>query len=143
MPSKIDIVKTHFEVENRHDMASMLATVVDEEPVRDEVAGKIYRGRHEVAARYQALWEAFPDFNVSPQRFTADERQVAAEAIYSGTHRGVFNGHPPTGRSFKLRILVLFSFDDDRIASEAIYLDYAGQLRQLGIAPFADSDGRS
>ena len=143
MPSKIEIVKTHFDVENRHDMAAMLATVVDEEPVRDEVAGKIYRGRHEVAARYQALWEAFPDFTVAPQRFTADEHQVAVEAIYSGTHRGVFNGHPPTGRSFKLRILVLFTFDHDRIASEAIYLDYASQLRQLGITPFADTEGRN
>src|SRR5262245_44295353 len=108
----VDMVKTHIEVENQHDMQAMLATLVDDDPVRDEVAGKVYRGSQEVAARYRALWDAFPDFNVAPQHFTVDETKVVMEAIYTGTHRGVFNGHPPSGRSFRLRIVVIFDFKD-------------------------------
>jgi steroid delta-isomerase-like uncharacterized protein len=135
--SKVDVVKTHIEVENQHDMEAMLATLVDDDPVREEVAGKTYRGRDAVAGRYQALWDAFPDFTVTPQLFVENENTVAVEAIYTGTHRGMFNGYQPTGKSFKLKIIVMFKFDGDQIASESIYLDYAGQLRQLGIADLA------
>ena len=135
--SKVDIVKTHIEVENRHDMEAMLATLVDDDPVREEVAGKTYRGRDAVAGRYQALWDAFPDFTVTPQLLVEDDNTVAMEAIYTGTHRGVFNGYQPTGNSFRLKIVVMFRFDGDQIASESIYLDYASQLRQLGIANLA------
>jgi steroid delta-isomerase-like uncharacterized protein len=132
--SKVDVVKTHIEVENQHDMDAMLATLVDDDPVREEVAGKTYRGRDAVAGRYRALWDAFPDFTVTPQLLMEDENAVAMEAIYTGTHRGIFNGHPPSGKSFRLKIVVMFKFEGDHIASESIYLDYASQLRQLAIA---------
>jgi steroid delta-isomerase-like uncharacterized protein len=135
--SKVDVVKTHIEVENQHDMQAMLATLVDEDPVREEIAGKTYRGRDAVAGRYRALWDAFPDFTVTPQLFVEDGKSVAMEAVYTGTHRGVFNGYQPTGKSFRLKIVVMFKFDGDQIASESIYLDYASQLRQLGIANLA------
>jgi steroid delta-isomerase-like uncharacterized protein len=135
--SKIDVVKTHIEVENQHDMEAMLATLVDDDPVREEVAGKTYRGRDAVAGRYRALWDAFPDFTVTPQLFVEDEKTVAMEAIYTGTHRGVFNGYAPRGESFRLKIVVMFKFEGCQIASESIYLDYAGQLRQLGLADLA------
>ena len=135
--SKIDVVKTHIEVENQHDMEAMLATLVDDDPVREEIAGKTFRGRDAVAGRYRALWEAFPDFTVTPQLFVEDEKTVAMEAIYTGTHRGVFNGYAPRGKSFRLKIVVMFKFKGYQIASESIYLDYAGQLRQLGLADLA------
>ena len=135
--SKIDVVKTHIEVENQHDMEAMLATLVDDDPVREEVAGKTYRGRDAVAGRYRALWEAFPDFTVTPQLFVEDEKTVAMEAIYTGTHRGVFNEYAPRGKSFRLKIVVMFKFKGYQIASESIYLDYAGQLRQLGLTDLA------
>ena len=69
-----------------------------------------------------------------PAPFSLLGTAVAMEAIYTGTHRGIFNGHPPSGKSFRLKIVVMFKFDGDHIASESIYLDYASQLRQLGIA---------
>ncbi len=134
--SKVDIVRTHFEVENIHDVAAMLETLRDEDPIREEIAGKTYIGQKDVADRYIALWKAFPDFNVTPTGFTENEMTVVAEAIYSGTHKGVFNGFQPKGRSFKLPIVVVFRFDSptsSKITSESIYLDYASHLRQLDL----------
>jgi steroid delta-isomerase-like uncharacterized protein len=130
---KSDIVRRHFTVENQHDMMAMLATMRDEDPVRKEIAGRTYRGREEVAARYQELWDAFPDFRVEPQNFIEGDDDVAVQAIFSGTHLGRFNGFAPTLKSFSIPILVVFRFEADRIASETIYLDYASQLRQLGL----------
>jgi steroid delta-isomerase-like uncharacterized protein len=134
---KVAIVRTHFEVENQHDMDAMLATLRDEDPIREEIAGKTYRGQRDVADRYRQLWDAFPDFNVTPTGFTENDTTVVAEAIYTGTHKGTFNGFAPTGKSFKLNIVVVFRFEtptSDKITSESIYLDYASQLRQLGLA---------
>lgn len=135
--SKVDIVKKHFAVENQHDMQAMLGTLRDEDPIREEIAGKTYRGQADVERRYRELWDAFPDFHVEPYAFTENEKTVAAEAIYTGTHKGVFNGFAPTGRSFKLKIVVVFHFESAtslKITSESIYLDAASQLRQLGLA---------
>lgn len=134
--TKVEIVKKHFEVENQHDMDAMLATLRDEDPIREEIAGKTYRGQQDVAARYRDLWNAFPDFHVNPVAFTENDKSVAAEAVYTGTHKGTYNGFPPTGKSFKLRIVVVFHFEtptSSKITSESIYLDYASQLRQLGL----------
>jgi steroid delta-isomerase-like uncharacterized protein len=136
--SKVDIVKKHFAVENQHDMQAMLDTLRDEDPIREEIAGKTFRGQADVERRYRELWDAFPDFHVEPYAFTENEKTVAAEAIYTGTHRGAFSGFPPTGKSFKLKIVVVFHFESPtspKITSESIYLDSASQLRQLGLAP--------
>jgi steroid delta-isomerase-like uncharacterized protein len=135
--SKVDIVRKHFAVENQHDMQAMLDTLRDEDPIREEIAGKTYRGQADVERRYRELWDAFPDFHVEPYAFTENEKTVAAEAIYTGTHKGVFNGFAPTGRSFKLKIVVVFHFESansPKITSESIYLDAASQLRQLGLS---------
>ena len=131
--TKIDHVRTHIEVENKHDMEAMLATLVDENPIRDEVAGQKYSGRDAVAKRYGDLWEAFPDFTVTPSGLYEDGDVVVMQADYTGTHLGVFNDHAPSGKSFNVRIVVVFDFEGDSIACETIYLDYAGQLRQLGL----------
>ena len=131
--SKIDHVKTHIEVENKHDMEAMLATLADENPIRDEVAGQKYSGHDAVAKRYGDLWVAFPDFTVTPTALYEDGEVVIMQADYTGTHKGVFNDHPPSGESFNVRIVVVFDFEGDSIACETVYLDYAGQLRQLGL----------
>ena len=132
---RVDLIEQHIEVENKHLMEEMLATLSDEDPIRDEVAGKRYDGRSAVAGRYAELWQAFPDFNVKPVRYTEQGNVVVMEAIYSGTHRGPYLGVDGSGRSFSVRLMNVFEFKEDRINSETIYIDLASQLRQLGITP--------
>ena len=126
-------VREHIDAENRHDMAAMLATLADEDPVRDEVAGCVYRGGAQVSGRYADLWQAFPDFNVTPVELLEGDGVCTMLADYTGTHAGVYLGFAPTGRRFELRIAVVFRFLEGEIASETIYADLAGQLRQLGL----------
>jgi steroid delta-isomerase-like uncharacterized protein len=132
--SRQSIVREHIETENRHDMAAMLATLADDDPIRDEVAGKLYRGEKDVAGRYAELWRAFPDFAVTPIELHESSDAVIMQANYSGTHRGPYRGQSGTGRTFNCRIAVLFRFSGRRISSETIYMDLAGQLRQLGLS---------
>ena len=135
MGSKVDRVLEHLAVENQHNMEAMLATLDDEDPVRDEVAGSCYTGRENVAARYAALWTAFPDFNVFPRRLIENGDSVVMLADYSGTHRGQYGEYAPAGRSFLVRITNIIDFKGDRISRETIFMDSASQLRQLGLLP--------
>jgi steroid delta-isomerase-like uncharacterized protein len=136
--SKIDVVLEHLAVENRHDMDAMLATLADDNPIRDEVSGKCYVGRENVATRYAELWAAFPDFNVFPRRLVEQGRSVVMLADYSGTHRGLLRSihgdFEPTGRSFNVRIVNVIDFVDDKISRETIFMDAVSQLMQLGLS---------
>lgn len=138
---RVQLIERHIEVENKHLMDEMLATLSDEDPIRDEVAGKRYEGREAVAGRYAELWGAFPDFNVEPVRFTEQNAVVVMEAIYTGTHWGNYLGVCGSGRSFSVRLINVFEFNENRINSETIYIDLASQLRQLGINPTRPSSG--
>ena len=86
------MVREHIVTENRHDTAAMLATLADEDPVRDEVSGKKYRGQSDVAARYEELWRAFPDFTVTPTALHDSGSVVVMQADYVGTHKGPYRG---------------------------------------------------
>ncbi len=130
---RVDLIERHIEVENQHLMEEMLATLADEDPVRDEVAGSRYLGREAVSKRYAELWSAFPDFRVQPVRFTEQGDVVVMEANYSGTHRGTYLGHEGSGKSFSVRLINVFTFKEGKIESETIYIDLASQLRQLGL----------
>lgn len=135
MGKKTDVVLLHIAVENEHDMDAMLATLDDDSPVRDEVAGKCYRGRERVTGRYAELWKAFPDFRVVPLRLIEEGDSVVMLADYYGTHHGPYGDFPPTGGSFKVRIVNVIDFKGDKISRETIFMDSASQLRQLGLLP--------
>jgi steroid delta-isomerase-like uncharacterized protein len=130
---RINAVLEHVAVENQHDMKAMLATLDGDDPVRDEVAGKCYRGRGEVERRYAELWKAFPDFTVFPRQLIEEGSTVVMLADYSGTHRGPYREKAPTGKSFNVRIANFIAFNGDKIASETIFMDLASQLKQLGL----------
>jgi hypothetical protein len=51
-----------------------------------------------------------------------------------GTHDGTFRGLPPTGRTFRCRMVAIFEFEGEGLVCERVYFDSATILRQLGIA---------
>ncbi len=141
--NKIDCVLEHLAVENQHNMEAMLSTLTDEDPVRDEVCGKCYKGAKAVADRYAELWAAFPDFNVFPRRFIEHGDAVVMIADYTGTQRGVYRGNPPSNRSFNVRIVNVIDFRGDKILRETIYMDLTSQLKQLGLEQTSASEGEN
>ena len=56
------------------------------------------------------------------------------EVTISGTHLGAWRGLPATGRRLSFPLCAVYTFDPrDQLASERIYYDRAGVLRQLGV----------
>ncbi len=51
-----------------------------------------------------------------------------------GTHQGVFNGIPATGKTVKTMICVEWTFQHDQVIEDWTLIDRLGTLEQLGIA---------
>ena len=127
------IVRDHMESENVHDFDTTIDTF--SHPRYEIVAtGDVYDGEAEVRAYYEETRGAFPDQRNELISLRHAEDAVIVEFDLLGTHRGPLRGLPPTGRSFRCRMMAYFIFEGERIAIERVYFDQATIMRQLGIA---------
>jgi steroid delta-isomerase-like uncharacterized protein len=128
-----DIVREHMESENRHQFDVTMEAF--HHPRYELIAtGDVYDGPEEVARYFEETRTAFPDQRNEPIALHHADDAVLVEAMLYGTHDGPFRGLPPTGRSFEMRFLAVFVFDQDQLVCERVYFDAATILRQLGIA---------
>ena len=126
------IVREHMESENRHEFDVTLATF-DHPRYEIVPTGEVYDGADEVAAYFVTSRTAFPDQrNENVVLHHADDA-VIVEFDLLGTHEGELRGIPPTGKSFRCRMVAFFLFEDggDRITCERIYFDQATIAQQL------------
>ncbi|MEO3938976.1 ester cyclase [Dermatophilaceae bacterium Soc4.6] len=55
---------------------------------------------------------AFPDLHVQVEHLVADDESVAFAYTLTGTHKGLFQGHEPTGKQISVRGVQVSKFDD-------------------------------
>lgn len=91
------------------------------------------------AAALKRVWEvllrAFPDIHVTAEEMIAEGDKVASRNTVTGTHRGEYQGLPPTGRHVTYDEIFIFRFADGRITEIRGVVDVLAQLRQLGALP--------
>ena len=75
--------------------------------------------------------ESFPDVHMEVVQMVCEGDTVAARFICSGTHRGAWRGHEPTGRRFHVDEVYFFEFAEGRIAKAWGLEDTFKRLRQL------------
>ncbi|HEY6638381.1 MAG TPA: ester cyclase [Solirubrobacterales bacterium] len=79
--------------------------------------------------------EAFPDFRMEIVTLIADDERVAVHFKCSGTHRGEWRGHEPTGRRFEdIDEIYIFRVRDGKLAEAIAVEDTLNRMRQLGIS---------
>jgi predicted ester cyclase len=98
----------------------------DSEALEALVAGAELR-RHVTSLR-----RAFPDFAVKVRVLIADVDWVGVHLTGGGTHRGVFQGVPPTGRAWTAGCTALYRVADGRIVDAWVTWDLLAILEQLG-----------
>jgi predicted ester cyclase len=75
---------------------------------------------------------AFPDVQMEIVELIAEGGTVVGRFTCSGTHRGVWRGHPPTGRRFeRVDEVYFFEFRDGRITRAWGLEDTGSRLEQL------------
>lgn len=82
---------------------------------------------------------AFPDAKIETKRIFAQGNQVAAEAVFTGTHRGTLKTPmgdvPPTGHKVNGDFLQVFEVDRGLIKNAHLMFDQVQLMTQLGMAP--------
>jgi predicted ester cyclase len=83
--------------------------------------------------------EAFPDLEVTTNLIVAEGDLVAVNLVGRGTHKGMFQGVPPTGRRWAATCCAFFRVADGRIADAWVNWDELGILEQIGGVRRADT----
>jgi predicted ester cyclase len=104
------------EVLNRGDMDAVELLIADE-TLRQRVA---------------AFRAAFPDLRVTTNELLAEGDPVAFHFTGGGTHRGVFEGCPPTGRPWIASCTAIYRVDEARIVDFHVTWDLLALMEQLG-----------
>ena len=81
------------------------------------------------------LRTAFPDLHYALDDVLSDGDQVAVRWHWTGTHKGAFRGHAPTGRSVTNTGLGIFRLREGRIVAASLETDRLGFLQQIGVIP--------
>jgi len=131
---RFDLVEEHVRRENAHDLDGILATFGTSPSYHDEPWQDHRTGADSVRQYYEELLAAVPDLRIEILHRHAGTAAVILEVMISGTHQHAWRGLPATGHRFTFPLCAVYSFDEqDRLASERIYYDRAGVLRQLGV----------
>jgi len=87
----------------------------------------------------QGFAAAFPDSRMEVTAIIESGSHAVAEGVYTGTHTGPLatpQGEvPPTGRTLRLPICLVFEVAAGRIASNHAYYDQMTLAAQLGLLP--------
>ena len=128
------MVEQHIRLENQHDLNGVLGTFGEGANYDDEAWCEHHEGVNGVRDYYTQLMKALPDLQIDVQRWHVADDAILVEVIIRGTHIGEWRGLPPTGRSVKIPLCGIYTFDsNDRLAGEKIYYDRATVLHQLGV----------
>jgi len=118
---------------NAHDVAQVSALYADDVTNVQRPWGKSVVGRAAMSHTFQRIFQTFPDIHIEPDNMLIDGDRIALEWRFSGTMRGEFAGHAPTGRAFHLQGCETFQIIDGKIHLQNGYWDKATMFEQLGI----------
>lgn len=84
---------------------------------------------------YHMVFSAFPDLVYSINDIIAEEDKVVMSLTNTATHKGTFQGIPPTGKRVSFNAVDIFRVVDGKITDEWSFPDQLGLMQQLGAIP--------
>ena len=78
---------------------------------------------------------AFPDMYCTIENEIGEKDQIAALWKFHGTHKGVYFGNRPTGKTIEVQGFIFARIQDGQFVENRILIDQMGLLQQLGIIP--------
>ena len=81
------------------------------------------------------LRAAFPDLHLTVEDQLAERDKVVTRWTMRGTHKGLFQGIPATGRRMTITGIALFRISNGKIVEGWANEDVLGMLQQLGAIP--------
>lgn len=137
MGATADVVGRKIAAFNAQDTEKFLDLVSPD--VEWAVPGALLQGGEQAMAFNSALWEAFPDIELTAIRVVEEGSDAVIQGKAVGTHRGTLRTPggdiPSTGRPVELPYLEYFEVEGGVIVSARLHFDRLELLEQLGVAP--------
>jgi len=90
-------------------------------------------GIEEYKQVYGSFLSAFHDTQITVEELIAEGDKVTSRVSLKGTHKGEFDGLPPTGKVFTAKAFTIFRLVDGKIVEEWEAFDELGLMHQLGM----------
>jgi steroid delta-isomerase-like uncharacterized protein len=99
--------------------------------------GNLTMPRGPEALKYHVTeWlSAFPDIHIVIEQMLADADLVMTQCVYQGTHSGIWNGVPPSGKVITIQVSVVHRIVKGLIVEDWVLVDSLGLFQQLGVVP--------
>lgn len=110
-------------------------TLLAEDFVNHDPVAPNVRSREDLKAFHASRVAAFPDQQTTVDDLIAEGDQVVKRWTFHGTHRGDFQGIPPTGKQVTIQGITIYRIDNARITEMWWGYDSLGVLQQLGVLP--------
>ena len=89
--------------------------------------------REGVKAFFRDFRTAFPDLDLEVEHMVADDDYVTFRYTATGTHRGPFQGHAPTGKTFSAPAIQIGRWEHGRCVERWGVTDQSKILDDLGL----------
>ena len=124
------LIERLLDAQNRGDLDAALACFAQP---RYELIGnnRVYDGAGEVRHYYEVTRGYFPDLRFDVIAIHHGDDALVSELWMTGTHLGSRRDFEATGRSFRCRTAVIFSFDGDQLVGARVYYGTGTIARQL------------
>lgn len=96
---------------------------------------RIPKGREGFKLLGRSVAGAFPDVHVAIQDLVAEGDKVVERNTVTATHKGEFNGIPPTGRKVVWTEIDMYRLHNGKVVELWPEIDFLGLLTQLGAIP--------
>jgi predicted ester cyclase len=96
---------------------------------------RLPKGREGMKILGRGVVAAFPDVHATIQDIIAEGDRVVERTIAQGTHKGEFNGVPPTGTPVTWSELHMYRIENGKIAELWSEIDFLGIMTQISPLP--------
>jgi steroid delta-isomerase-like uncharacterized protein len=101
----------------------------------DGHSSTVIRGPEGAMEFVPRLRNAFPDFQFSILDQIAEGDKVATRWTIRGTHKGEFQGMPPSGKQIEMTGITIFRIANGKLIEGWTNEDVLGMLQELGAVP--------
>ena len=88
------------------------------------------------------FFTAFPDVHADIEHIVTEDNLVIVFLNFTGTHKGIFQGRPPTNKTVKIRSADLYKVENEKIVEHWDVVDQLDLLQQTGAITFAQANER-
>jgi len=86
------------------------------------------------------FFTAFPDIHADIEHIVGEDNLVVVFLNFTATHRGVFQGRPPTNKTVNTRSAGLYKIENEKIVEHWDVVDRLDLLQQIGAITFKQAN---